>query len=434
MSFVAPAGARLREAHAHIPSHGRALTMLKLDECRSAEECLELLAGEARRTRGWVLACGARVEGWTEPRWPTRAELDRVTSRPCCVMSFDHHAVAANSAAMREGGIGERGGDPEGGVVVRDGDGEPTGLLLESAAWRVWSAAPEPSEAERRGQVLAAAADLARRGFVEVHDLKSPAWLGPVLAELDAAGELGIEVRLYAAVEEIAVQHEASRRWGRGRVRLAGAKMFADGTLNSRTALMLEPYAEPLPGMERGKVISTVEQIREGRERTLALGLGLAVHAIGDAAVRGVLDAEEGVQRHGPKTGRGTRSGDIPLRIEHCELIDRADVARFAELGVVASVQPCHLLADIEVLRRRLAHRLERVLPLRELIDAGCEPGVGLIFGSDTPIVRPDPVDSVQAAVNRRRRGMGAAEAIAPEQAISEAEAWGAFSLPGRGA
>ena len=208
---------------------------------------------------------------------------------------------------------------------------------------------------------------------------------------------------------------------------MAGAKMFADGTLNSRTALMLEPYAEPLAGLERGKVISTAEQIREGRERTLALGLGLAVHAIGDAAVRAVLDVEESVQRHGPKTGRGT-----PLRIEHCELIDRADVGRFPELGVVASVQPCHLLADIEVLRRQLADRLDRVLPLRELIDAGCEPGVGLIFGSDTPIVRPEPGVSIQAAVNRRREGMSAGEAIEPAQAISEAEAWACFGGGGR--
>jgi predicted amidohydrolase YtcJ len=252
-----------------------------------------------------------------------------------------------------------------------------------------------------------------------------------VLAELDAAGELEVDVRLYAPVEEIEAQHEASKKWGRGRVRLAGAKMFADGTLNSRTALMLGPYAEPLPGMERGKMISTVAQLREGRERTLALGLGLAVHAIGDAAVRAVLDVEEGVRRHGP---RSAAADGTPLRIEHCELIDPADVPRFAELGVVASVQACHLLADIEVLRRRLPHRLERVLPLRELIDAGCEPGVGLIFGSDTPIVRADPTDSIQAAVLRRREGMGEAEAIARDQAISEAEAWAAFTLPCRDA
>src|SRR5262245_49836073 len=165
MTFTAPAGSRLREAHAHIPSHGRALTILKLDGCRSAAECLELLAGEAARTQGWVLAFGARVEAWEDRRWPTRGELDGVTTRPCCVMSFDHHAVAANTAAMEAGRIA--GGDPAGGVVVRDRDGAPTGLLLENAAWQVWNAAPAPTEAERREHVRTGAADLASHGFVD---------------------------------------------------------------------------------------------------------------------------------------------------------------------------------------------------------------------------------------------------------------------------
>ena len=122
--------------------------------------------------------------------------------------------------------------------------------------------------------------------------------------------------------------------------------------------------------------------------------------------------------------------GDVPgvLRIEHAELVDEADVGRFAALGVVASVQPCHLLADIEALRRLLPHRLGRVLPLRELAAAGCRPGDLMWFGSDTPIVRPDAEDSIQAAVHRRRVGMGEGEAIAIEQAIAEPEAWDAFA------
>jgi predicted amidohydrolase YtcJ len=401
--------------------------MLKLDACTSAPECLELLRAEASKARAWVLACGARVESWSDRRWPTKAELDLVAAgRPCCVMSFDHHAVAANSAALAAAGLSS-GPDPAGGVVCRDARGEPTGLLLESAAWQAWSAAPEPTPDERRGQVLAALRDLARHGFVEVHDLRSPAWLGPVLAEIEAAGELDVDVRLFAPIEEIEAQHQASKTWGRGKVRLAGAKVFADGTLNSATALVLDPYAAPLPGLERGKVITTAADLRAARERTLELGLGLAVHAIGDAAVRTVLDVEQSVaRRHGPKTGRGTLTP--ALRIEHCELVDAADVPRFAQLGVVASVQPCHLLADIEVLRRQLPHRLDRVLPLRDLIEAGCVPGTGLLFGSDTPIVRPDPTDSIQAAVHRRREATPEREALAPAQAITQAQAWACFA------
>jgi predicted amidohydrolase YtcJ len=227
---------------------------------------------------------------------------------------------------------------------------------------------------------------------------------------------------MYVPLAEIEAQRQRAQEWQTDRVRLAGAKVFADGTLNSKTAWMLEPYADPLPGMERGKVITTATEIRSARERTLALGLGLAVHAIGDAAVRAVLDVEAGLRA-------SRRQVPVPaLRVEHCELIDQRDVARFADLGVVASVQPCHLLADIEVLVRQLPHRLDRVLPLRELIDAGCVPGKGLIFGSDTPIVRPHPHDSIQAAAHRRREGMSKGQAIAPDQAITEAEAWACFS------
>ena len=410
----------LREAHCHLAAHGRALSMLRLDGCTSAEECIERLREDAARTSAaWVLAIGARVESWREPRWPTRTELDRV-GRPCCVMSFDHHAVAANTEAFEASGL-LHGASPPGGVICRDASGDPSGVVLEAAAHQVWNAAPGPTDVEQREFVRTGAKDLFQHGFTEVHDLLSPLWLGPILGALDRAGELPLSVHMYVPVEDVEAQHRGAVAWQSPRVRLAGAKVFADGTLNSRTAWMLSPYSDPLPGLERGKVITPPPNIRQARERSLALGLGLAVHAIGDAAVRAVLEAERDIQR-----ARGRPA--VPLRIEHCELIDRTDVSRFAELGAVASVQPCHLLVDFEVLTRQLPHRLDRVLPLRELVDAGLVPGRTLIFGSDTPIVRPHPQDSIHAAVHRRRAGMKVEEAIAPAQAISEREAWAAFS------
>jgi len=165
----------------------------------------------------------------------------------------------------------------------------------------------------------------------------------------------------------------------------------------------------------------TEAQLGEAMALTERMGIGLAVHAIGDGAVRAVLNAYEGRDR------RGAPSSFPRLRIEHAELIDEAEVPRFAKLGVVCSVQPCHLLYDIEALTRGQPGRLDRVLPLRELISAGCKPGELLWFGSDVPIVRPHPGDSIQAAVHRSREGMETTNAIAPNQAISEAEAWAAF-------
>src|SRR5690606_24689168 len=137
------------------------------------------------------------------------------------------------------------------GVIERDADGRPTGLLLESAAHLLWSAVPAPTADERRAQVVAAAGDFARRGIVEVHDMHAPLWLGPLLAELDEAGELPISVVLYVPLGDVETAAREAPAWMGARVQLAGAKIFVDGTLNSRTAWMLSDYADPLPGLAR---------------------------------------------------------------------------------------------------------------------------------------------------------------------------------------
>lgn len=440
----------LREAHAHIAMHGRALATLRLHDCASVEECLDRLRAEAARldtldptaTR-WLLATGVRVAAWREPRWPTRDEVSRACpARPASVMSFDHHALVANHAAFAAAGLRDGDPDPEGGVIVRDGSGIPTGLLLEAACWRVRSAVPEPVGRERRDVVEAALRDLAAHGFVEVHELLAPSWLGDTLAAMHDDGTLRaltMRVGLYAPLAELEAQHAASATWRRpGHVELLGGKIFVDGTLNARTAWMLTPYREPLPAHPCGTPLMSVAQIRDAIAQCNAHSVGLAAHAIGDGAVRAVLDAAS----TSPQWQRGTTtlpslaraSGSSHLRIEHAELIDPRDVPRFAELGVVASLQPCHLLYDIEVLEDQLPHRLDRVLPIQELLATGLVPGQSLLFGSDTPIVRPDPSDSVLASVHRTRTtptpaGIPHARPIAPSEAIDTTTAWACFSV-----
>lgn len=460
-SVRAPDGNRpLREAHAHIAMHGRELTQLNLADCASLQECLERVREESDRLdrddpgrRRWLLANGVRVEGWPERRWPTLAELDRSmggsasapSTRCASIMSFDHHALVANAAAMQAAGVRADSPSPPGGHIERDLAGRPTGVLLEAAAWMVRRSVPELTPAERLDVLRAALADLARHGFVEVHDLLSPAWLGPALAELDRAGELAMDVWLYPAIEELESVHASRATWERPRERgrpgsltLTGGKVFIDGTLNSRTAWMLEPYADGLAALPKGQPMMTLIKLREALTLTQRLNMGLAAHAIGDAAVRAVLNMGAALTR-GTRPRADPSANPVPwLRIEHCELIDPDDVPRFAELGVVCSVQPCHLLYDIEALERGCPNRLDRVLPLRSLIQAGCKPGELLWFGSDTPIVRPDPMDTIIAATERRRSkgspGGPPSRSIAPEQAISEPEAWEAFHSPGASA
>lgn len=434
----------LREAHAHIPSHGRELAMLSLATCTSREDLLarvkvrheEMVAaaggGGESASGEWLIGSSVRANAWADHRWPSVDELDAISrTRPIVLMSFDHHCVVANTPALVAGGISESMPNPVGGEICRDvRTGKLTGLLLESAAKLVLGAMPRESEEMREAWVVAALEDLAGHGFSSVHDLLSPAWLGPVLAKLNDEDRLPLDVWLYPPLAEIEVQAAAARGssveggagWERPRVKLAGGKIFADGTLNSLTAWMLKPFASAPAGRECGSALMGVSAIASAIERVSNLGIGLAVHAIGDGAVRAALDAA-GITRSGVFLGG---EGGVPrVRIEHCEVIDEADVGRFARLGVVASVQPCHLLTDIEVLMREAPDRLERVLPLRELIDAGCAPGELLWFGSDTPIVRPHPEDSILAAT---MRGRGDGVTIAAKQRISMRECLAAFA------
>ena len=403
--------------------------MPSLEHCESVEECLQHVhrACTEAGQHGFVRFTAARVGGWAEARWPTLREMDQATGMtPCVVMSFDHHCAVTNSAAMQAGGLKPGVAVPPNGVVEVDATtGAATGMLYEQAAYAAWNAAPEPTAADRVEHVRSGARALAAMGFVEVHDLHSQSWLMETLAELDRAGELPVAVWLYPPAAELPALAPLWRSLETpgGRVRLAGGKVFADGTLNSRTAHMIHRYVDPLADAPRGRCMISPAGLDEHYRAADALGLPLAVHAIGDGAVRMVLDCIERV-----------KPGAKGQRIEHCELIDRCDVPRFAAMGVTCSVQPCHLLSDIEALNRSVIHRLARVLPLRELLESGLAPGhigtdgrAGLVFGSDVPIVRANPEDSIQAAVKRRRAGAPIEDAIAFPQALSEAEAWACF-------
>ncbi|MCE7974324.1 MAG: hypothetical protein DYG92_08395 [Leptolyngbya sp. PLA1] len=419
-------GVGLRESHAHVAMLGRELSALALHDCTSRGEALDRISREAARRRearepGWLLAAGVRVEAWDDPRWPTMPELDACCpDRACFVRGFDYHSCAVNRHAFESAGLRDATPDPEGGVIGRSADGLPNGLLLEAAYALVRDAIPEPTRDQWRGMLRLGLSTLASHGFVEVDDLLSQPWLGAMLAEMHDAGDLPLRVRLFVPWTRIGEEAAAARDYERpGWVELGGGKAFADGTLNSRTAWMLHRYRDPLPDHPCGSALMPEPELRAAMKACAGVGVWLAVHAIGDGAVRAVLNARE--------ANPGT-----PVRIEHAEVIDRADVPRFAELGVTCSVQPCHLLYDTEVLKRQLPHRLDRVLPLRELLASGLEPGRGLVFGSDAPIVRPDPEDSIVAATSRRCPGSPPEMAVAFDQAIPEEIARACLAAPGR--
>ncbi len=400
----------IREAHAHILAHGRSMDMVQLADCKRAEDMLDAIA-MATDGRSLVLAHGARPEAWETPGWPASSDLDRASGDAIvAAWCFDYHAMMVNSEALSRLGLDATSGDPPGGELGRTPDGELSGVLYESAAGQAWSKL-EPKGVDPKA-LARAIDDLTHQGFQEVHDLKTQPGLGETLKEIGCQ----LSVTLYPLVQDLPEILKTHRDWRSDQIRLGGGKIFVDGTLNSRTAWMLHPFADGRPEHPSGMQLMSDAAIEDAIKLCVGEGLQLAAHAIGDAAVRAVLDAAERA-----RAPRGS------VRIEHAELIDEADVPRFAELGVIASVQPCHLLYDIEALRRACPARLDRVQPIRELIDSGLQPGRAILFGSDTPIVRPNPEDSILAATNRGRSDMALADGIAPSQAITEAEAWACF-------
>jgi predicted amidohydrolase YtcJ len=414
----------MREAHCHIGLLGAAMALPTVTRCASVGEVLAMVGELARKAKPgqWVRVLGARHQGWRERRWPTVGELDAATAGvPTVVMSMDWHECVANTPAMTLAGLAPGARVGANGVVHVDANGLATGLLIEHAAYAAWESAPAAPAGALPGFVRAGLARYQELGFAEVHDLRTEPALAKALLEMDASGELarlGVRVAMFPLVRDLPELVEmVAQAGGSGRLRVGGGKIFIDGTLNARTAATLQPCAEPIAGCTLGKMMVGPEEIDAQMRACDAFGLPMAAHAIGDRAVRAVLDSFARVRPATPGT-----------RIEHCELIDPADVPRFAELGVTASVQPCHLLVDMPVLTRVYGHALHKVLPLRSLLASGLRAGSlvgGLVFGSDAPIVGPEPADSVLAAMTL---GDGFAS-LNPGEAIDDATAWKCFAV-----
>jgi predicted amidohydrolase YtcJ len=402
-----PAGARrvdlggrcvlpgLNDAHVHFPTWALAQREVRLDGARSLDEAVSRVAdGLAGAPPGaWLRGIGWRDADWTEP--PHRAALDAVApDTPVILTSKDYHSLWLNSAALAHAG-GDL--DTPGGVVERDIAGEPTGVLRENAAWRFRDrhAAPtmdEMLDACRAGLRLAAA-----RGVTAIHD--KDGWLGALelFGRLRESGELTLRVWQSIPAERLPHLRELGLRSGFGDelLRAGYLKVFMDGTLGSATALLLDGS---------GVEITSAQRLAEIVREAAAAGWPVGVHAIGDAANRAALDAFEA-------TADAWRPLGLRQRIEHAQLLDPAELPRFAAIGVAASVQFSHAPSD-----RDLADRVweghEGAYAYRSLLDAGAR----LANGSDAPVEELDPLKGIAAAVLRSLDGR---PAWRPEQALT---------------
>ncbi len=368
---------------------------------------------EAAPNEEWLLLRGWVPREWPEPR-RTRALLDRIApDRPLVLFAVDGHSVWANRAAFERAGLGEgmglsgRPSVPAGGSFELDSKGRATGALIEEdrklVTDRVQRATPPHEDlaaalAEARGLGVTSAHDFggattwrAAEELASRESLSFRLLLSIPVASLDAAEKLGIAAGL-----------------GGDRVRIGPVKMFADGTLGSATALLEEPYEGR---SERGIEVTPPDRLAAACRRAAEAGLSVAIHAIGDRAVRNALDAIETAQRAG-------KPYPLPPRVEHVQLSRVEDWDRFRDLGVIASVQPIHQLTDRAVALKFWGQRTQRAYAWKSLLTAG----VKLIFGSDAPFDRAGPLRALQAAVQRREGDEMPDKAFHPEQRLGLAQ------------
>jgi predicted amidohydrolase YtcJ len=426
----------MNDAHCHLGAGG--LSMLEVDlrgasslreiESRVRATADKAAAGEWITGRGWDQT-RLRANELGPGGWPTKETLDRASPQhPVYLRRVDGHTGWASSRALQLAGIDSGTADPPGGEIVRDARGAPTGILKEKAQELIAGIVPPPPPERLRRGILAALDLAARTGVTSVQSEVTPAEL-EIYRALRAEGRL--TVRLYGwlplTMETVRAMEQRAERAASGDawVRTGLVKAYADGTLGSRTAWMLEPYTDD--PSTRG-----IQRIPQAEMDALVLaadraGLQVAVHAIGDAANREVLDA---IERAAAATGRR----EARHRVEHAQVLDAADIPRFARLGVIASMQPTHATSDMRWAEDRIGHARaeEGAYAWRKLLEARAR----IAFGTDFAVEPLDPVEGLYSAVTRQSRerpgtppgGWLPAQRLSMEEAISLYTAGSAYA------
>jgi predicted amidohydrolase YtcJ len=390
------------DAHVHFPTWALAQKQVRLEGTRSLEEALERVSAAVQDVRpgDWLRGLGWRNGEWSPAVEPTKEDLDAVTGDvPVALMAKDYHSLWLNSAALAlaNGDLQVRGG-----IVERDEQGEPTGVLREECAWHFRDTYARPAEDElvaacRTGVRLASA-----RGVTAVHD--KDGWLGALAVFQRLRAEEALTVRVWQslphhmldALEETGI----ASGLGDDLLRVGYVKAFLDGTLGSRTALMLDGG---------GVEIISAEEFEDVVRRSARAGFPVAVHAIGDLANRRALDVFETTRDEwSPRRLR--------QRIEHAQLLAAEDVPRFAALGVAASVQFSHAPSDRDLAERFWAGKTAGAYAFRSLLDSGAL----VANGSDAPIEELDPLLGIRAGV---LRSLDEREPWHPEQRVTVKEA-----------
>ncbi len=413
------------DAHVHFSDGGASLSSVQLVNVSSLKEFVQRIADfAAHAPKGeWIRNGEWDETKWSPARLPTRQDIDAVTpDNPVAIDRYDGHMLLANSKALMLAGITAKTPDPPGGLIVRDATGEPTGALKDAATELLQKAEPPLSLAQRRRAIDAALREAAMRGVTSVQDMSLDYGDLAVYSQLQAENHL--TVRVYGAPLIATVEDQAKlgigHAFGGTSLRIGALKMFADGSLGSRTAYFMQPYTDE-PG-NRGLLFSDMLPLIKAGERLMradATNLQVCTHAIGDAAIKTTLDLYQAVDKN---AGRKDRR----WRIEHAQHMAAADFDRFAQLHVIASVQPYQAIDDGRWAEARIGHdRASRTYAFRTFM----QHGVRLAFGTDWPVAPLDPMLTLYAAVTRATLDGKYPQGWFPEQKLSIQEAIAAYTI-----
>ncbi len=415
------------DTHTHFLDGGFRLSAVDLRDADSPDEFARRLAEYAERLEKgeWILG-----GDWDHEMWggelPDRSWIDSITpDNPVFVTRLDWHMALANTRALEVAGVAADIVSPAGGEVVRDASGRLTGVFKDEAMPVVAAHIPRPSAAQRDSALLAAMGHAASLGVTGVTDMGS--WEDLETYErARRSGDLTLRVYAYVPLSTVDSLIDRVESAGNGDdwLRIGGLKGFVDGSLGSGTALFETPYSDE-PG-NSGLFVTSMEELGKQVAKADDGGLQVAIHAIGDRAIRMLLDLYEGLEaENGPRDRR--------YRIEHAQHLGASDVHRFERLGVVAAMQPYHAIDDGRWAERRIGEdRARLTYAFRSLLDSGAV----VAFGSDWTVAPLDPLLGVYAAVTRRTLDRSNPGGWVPEQKIdveralrgyTESAAWAGF-------
>jgi predicted amidohydrolase YtcJ len=392
----------LTDAHAHLAGIGFRELEFNLQDTPSLAELKRRLRERSTQTKAgdWLAGRGWLESRWTPATFPTRQDLDSVVADRAVVLTrADGHALVANSLALKRAGIDRNTPDPAGGAILKGSDGDPTGMLIDEAMELVRKHLPPRSEADELKALEVGAARSVRLGWTQLHNAGNTWSEVDLMCRLYAQGR--IKLRIYDAIggpgddaDRLIKEGASINRCG-DRLTVRTIKLYIDGALGSRGAALLEPYSDS-PG-STGLLVNTPEALYPVLTAALKRGIQVETHAIGDRGNRIMLDLYEKAFLAVPEAERGVAKPR--WRIEHAQILNTADIPRFARDGIIASMQPSHAIGDLYFAPKRLgAERLAGAYAWHTLLDSGAV----VAAGSDAPVEKGDPRIEFYAAIARR--------------------------------